>query len=64
METWPSGLRQQVANLSYAVMRTVSSNLTVSANTMHRCQRGPMDGIANPESREFESHPVLQSKAP
>ena len=26
---------------------------------MHRWQRGPMHWIANPENREFESHPVL-----
>jgi hypothetical protein len=31
MEMWPRGLRQQVANLSYRVTGTVSSNLTVSA---------------------------------
>ena len=29
---------------------------------MHRWQRGQMHGIANPENREFKSHPVLQNK--
>jgi hypothetical protein len=33
-ETWPSGLRQQVANLSCQVIGTVSSNLTVSAKNL------------------------------
>ena len=33
METWPSGRRQQVANLSYVATGTVSSNLTVSTRT-------------------------------
>ena len=27
---------------------------------MHRWQRGPMQWIANPQNREFESHPVFQ----
>ena len=28
---------------------------------MQRWQRGPMHGIANPENREFKSHPLLQN---
>ena len=43
MEMWPSGRRQQVANLSYAVMRTVSSNLTVSA------KRSSVTGYSDPQ---------------
>ncbi len=30
------------------------------ASNTHRWQRGPMQWIANPQNREFESHPVLQ----
>ena len=33
------------------------------ASNTHRWQRGPMQWIANPQNREFESHPVLQVTA-
>lgn len=53
---WTQGLSQRVGHYR----RKARQRVCFTIANMVRWQSGPMHGIANPENREFKSHPHFQ----